>query len=86
MDDRSVSNTFPNNVIERSDASIAHEASVSRVSDEQLFYLTSRGLSESAALAMIVNGFVEPVVKNIPLEYAAELNRLIDLDMEGSVG
>ena len=86
MDDRSVSNTFPTNRIERGDASIAHEASVSRVSDEQLFYLMSRGLSETEAIGMIVNGFVEPIVKNIPLEYAAELNRLIDLNMEGSVG
>ncbi|MCL1876854.1 Fe-S cluster assembly protein SufB [Candidatus Saccharibacteria bacterium] len=86
MDERSISNTFPNNEIKRADASIAHEASVSRISDEQLFYLMSRGISENEALSMIVNGFVEPIIKNIPLEYAAELNRLIDLDMEGSVG
>lgn len=86
MDDLSVSNTFPRNSIKRNDASIAHEASVSRVSEEQLFYIMSRGIPENEALSMIVNGFVEPIVKNIPLEYAAELNRLIDLDMEGSVG
>jgi Fe-S cluster assembly protein SufB len=86
MDDVSTSNTFPANTIKTHDASVAHEASVSRVSDEQLFYLMSRGLSESEALSMTVNGFVEPIVKNIPLEYAAELNRLIDLNMEDSVG
>jgi Fe-S cluster assembly protein SufB len=86
MDERSVSKTFPTNVVKTSDAAIAHEASVSRVSDQQLFYLMSRGLPAQEALGMIVNGFVEPIVKNIPLEYAAELNRLIDLDMTGAVG
>jgi Fe-S cluster assembly protein SufB len=86
MDEKSASNTFPYNVVKRSDAEIAHEASVSRISDEQLFYLTSRGIPESEALGMVVNGFIEPIVKNIPLEYAVELNRLIDLDMENSVG
>jgi Fe-S cluster assembly protein SufB len=86
MDDRSDSNTFPENIIAATDASVAHEASVSRVSEQQLFYLMSRGLPENEALGMIVNGFMEPIVKNIPMEYAVELNRLIDLDMEGSVG
>jgi Fe-S cluster assembly protein SufB len=86
MDAHSESNTFPTNVVKRGDAQIAHEASVSRVSDEQLFCLMSRGLPKNEALSMIVNGFMEPIVKNIPLEYAVELNRLIDLDMEGSVG
>ena len=63
-----------------------HEASVSRIGEEQLFYLTSRGLSETEASAMIVNGFIEPLVKELPMEYAVELNRLIQLQMEGSVG
>jgi Fe-S cluster assembly protein SufB len=86
MDEASVSNTFPRNVIRRGDAEIAHEASVSRVSDEQLFYLMSRGIGEEEAMGMVVNGFVEPIVKNLPMEYAVELNRLIDMSMEGSVG
>lgn len=86
MDPRSVSNTFPTNVIKRGDAEIAHEASVSRVSDEQLFYMMARGVPEDEAMGMIVNGFAEPIVKNLPMEYAVELNRLIDLSMEGSVG
>lgn len=86
MDDSSVSNTFPVSSIGRPDAQVAHEASVSCVSDEQLFYLMSRGLSENEALGLIVNGFVEPIVKNVQLEYAVELNRLVDLSMEGSVG
>ncbi|MDR3125934.1 MAG: Fe-S cluster assembly protein SufB [Candidatus Nomurabacteria bacterium] len=85
MDEKSVSKTYPTNVIKTADASIAHEASVSRIGDEQLFYLASRGLPAAEALSMIVNGFVEPIVKNIPLEYAAELNRLIDLDMTGAL-
>jgi Fe-S cluster assembly protein SufB len=72
--------------IQSSDASIAHEAAVSKISDEQLFYLTSRGIGEEEAISMIVNGFIEPIVKELPLEYAVELNRLIELQMEGSVG
>ena len=86
MDEKSVSNTFPKSVVKRSDAEIAHEASVSRVSEAQLFYLMSRGIGEDEATGMIVNGFVEPIVKNLPMEYAVELNRLIDMSMEGSVG
>ena len=86
MDPASVSNTFPTNEIHRGDAEIAHEATVSKVSEEQLFYMMSRGLSEDEATGMIVNGFMEPIVKNLPMEYAAELNRLIDMSMEGSVG
>ena len=65
---------------------IGHEASVSKIGEEQLFYLMSRGLSEAEASAMIVNGFIEPLVKELPMEYAVEMNRLIQLQMEGSVG
>jgi Fe-S cluster assembly protein SufB len=72
--------------IEESDAQIGHEATVSKVGDDQLFYLMSRGLSEEEATAMIVAGFIEPIVKELPMEYAVELNRLIELQMEGSVG
>jgi Fe-S cluster assembly protein SufB len=72
--------------IESEDVSMEHEARVSRISEEQLFYLRSRGLSESEASLMIVNGFLDPLVKQLPLEYAVELNRLIELEMEGSVG
>jgi len=64
----------------------AHEATVSRVSEDQLFYLMQRGLSEEEAMAMIVRGFVEPIARELPMEYALELNRLIELQMEGSVG
>ena len=68
------------------DVSIEHEASVSKIGEEQLFYLMSRGLSEAEASAMIVSGFIEPLVKELPMEYAVEMNRLIQLQMEGSVG
>ena len=66
--------------------SVGHEATVSKVGEEQIFYLQSRGLSEDEAMSMIVNGFIEPIAKELPLEYAVELNRLIQLEMEGSVG
>jgi Fe-S cluster assembly protein SufB len=65
---------------------VAHEAVVGKISDEQMFYLQSRGLSEEEAAAMIVNGFIEPVTKELPMEYAVELNRLIQLEMVGSIG
>jgi Fe-S cluster assembly protein SufB len=65
---------------------IGHEATVSKVSDEQVFYLMSRGLKEQEAMSMIVNGFIEPIVKELPMEYAVEMNRLIQLQLEGSVG
>jgi Fe-S cluster assembly protein SufB len=65
---------------------VQHEAYVSRLAEDQLFYLMSRGLTEDAAAKMIVNGFVEPIVKELPMEYAVELNRLIELQMEGAVG
>ena len=67
-------------------SNIEHEATVSKVGEEQLFYLMSRGLGEDEAALMIVNGFIEPFVKELPMEYAVELNRLIQLEMEGSVG
>jgi Fe-S cluster assembly protein SufB len=72
--------------IEESDVSVEHEATVSKVGEEQLFYLESRGIPEARAESLIVSGFVEPIVKQLPLEYAVELNRLIELQMEGSVG
>ncbi len=65
---------------------VGHEASVSRIGEEQLFYLTSRGLTEAEAATMIVSGFIEPLVKELPMEYAIEMNRLIELQMEGTVG
>lgn len=86
LDADSRSDTYPYIEVMEQDVSIGHEASVSRIGEEQLFYLTSRGLSESEASAMIVNGFIEPLVKELPMEYAVEMNRLIQLQMEGSVG
>jgi Fe-S cluster assembly protein SufB len=72
--------------IAENDVNIGHEARVSKIGEEQLFYLMSRGLSENDASTMIVNGFIEPLVKELPMEYAVEMNRLIQLQMEGSVG
>jgi Fe-S cluster assembly protein SufB len=86
LDERSASNTFPYMEIDADDVSVEHEARVSRISEEQLFYLKSRGLDEQEASATIVNGFLEPLVKQLPMEYAVELNRLIELQMEGTVG
>ncbi|MBI5390219.1 Fe-S cluster assembly protein SufB [Candidatus Woesearchaeota archaeon] len=86
MDNQSQSNTYPYMDIKESKVAIAHEATVGKISDEQIFYLMSRGLSEEAATQMIVSGFIEPIVKALPLEYAVELNRLIALEMEGSLG
>jgi Fe-S cluster assembly protein SufB len=86
LDADSRSDTYPYIEVMEQDVSIGHEASVSRIGEEQLFYLTSRGLSETEASAMIVNGFIEPLVKELPMEYAVEMNRLIQLQMEGSVG
>ncbi|MBI2617260.1 Fe-S cluster assembly protein SufB [Candidatus Gottesmanbacteria bacterium] len=86
IDDASRSDTYPTMDIRTNDTQIEHEATVSKIGDEQLFYLMSRGLSKADAEAMIVNGFIEPIVKELPLEYAVELNRLIQLEMEGSVG
>jgi Fe-S cluster assembly protein SufB len=78
--------TFPYIEIEEQSANVGHEATVSKIGEEQLFYLMSRGLSEQEAAAMIVRGFIEPISKQLPLEYAVELNRLVELEMEGSVG
>ncbi|MFN9368747.1 MAG: Fe-S cluster assembly protein SufB [Planctomycetia bacterium] len=86
LDDRSRSDTYPYIEIEEQDVSIGHEASVSKSGEEQLFYLMSRGLTEAEASTMIVGGFIEPLVKELPMEYAVEMNRLIELQMEGSVG
>jgi Fe-S cluster assembly protein SufB len=86
LDEDSRSDTYPYMEIEESNTQIGHEATVSKVGEEQLFYLMSRGLSEAEATAMIVAGFIEPIVKELPMEYAVELNRLIELQMEGSVG
>jgi len=72
--------------ITEDDVSMGHEATVSKVSDDQLFYLMSRGLNEDEAMAMIVRGFIEPIARELPMEYALELNRLIELQMEGAVG
>jgi len=86
LDETSRSDTYPSIEIDEEKVAIGHEASVSKVSDEQLFYLRSRGLSEAEATSMIVSGFIEPIVKELPLEYAVEMNRLIRLEMAGSVG
>ena len=86
LDDQSRSDTYPYIEIDEEDVTIGHEASVSKIGEEQLFYLMSRGLSEEMASTMIVNGFIEPLVKELPMEYAVELNRLIQLQMEGSIG
>ena len=86
LDEESRSDTYPYINIGENDVTIGHEATVSKIGEEQLFYLTSRGLSETEAAALIVAGFVEPITKELPLEYAVEMNRLIQLQMEGSVG
>ncbi|HET6380005.1 MAG TPA: Fe-S cluster assembly protein SufB [candidate division Zixibacteria bacterium] len=86
LDDTARSDTYPYMEIDEEDVTIGHEATVSKVGSEQLFYLMSRGLSEAEASAMIVNGFIEPIVKELPMEYAVEMNRLIQLQMEGAVG
>jgi Fe-S cluster assembly protein SufB len=86
LDADSRSDTYPYIDTQDQDVQIEHEASVSKIGEEQLFYLTSRGLTEAEASTMIVNGFVEPLVRELPMEYAVEMNRLIELQMEGSVG
>ena len=86
LDDQSISDTFPYMEVGTRDAVIGHEATVSKVADEQLFYLMSRGLTEEQAMGMIVNGFIEPVTRTLPMEYAVEWSRLIELQMDGSVG
>ena len=86
LDDASRSDTYPTMKIDERDVEIQHEATVSKIGDEQLFYLESRGIPKAQAESMIVNGFIEPIIKELPLEYAVEMNRLIQLQMEGSVG
>ena len=86
LDERSRSDTYPTMEIGEEQVNIGHEASVSKLGEDQLFYLMSRGIAEEEAAKMVVNGFVEPIVKELPMEYAIELNRLIELQMEGSVG
>ncbi len=86
LDPEARTDTYPYIEIDENDASIGHEATVSKIGDEQLFYLMQRGLNEAEARTMIVRGFIEPISKHLPLEYAVELNRLVELEMEGSVG
>jgi len=86
LDDDSISDTYPYMEVGSADAVIGHEATVSKVADDQLFYLMSRGLTEEQAMSMVVNGFIEPVTRTLPMEYAVEWSRLIELQMEGSVG
>ncbi|AFZ69205.1 Fe-S cluster assembly protein SufB [Deinococcus peraridilitoris] len=86
LDDEARTDTYPYIEIEEKDAFVGHEATVSKINDEQILYLQSRGLSEDEAAGLIVRGFIEPIAKELPLEYAVELNRLIELEMEGSVG
>lgn len=86
MDDLSVSTTLPSISTQNDTATVAHEASAGKVDETTVFYMMSRGMDETQAMAMIVNGFISPVVKRLPLEYAGELNKLIEMEMEGSVG
>ena len=86
LDEESRSDTYPTIRISEDDVDVGHEATVSKVGEEQIFYLQSRGLDEEEASKMIVNGFIEPITKELPMEYAVELNRLIELQMEGSIG
>ena len=86
LDESSRSDTYPTMEVDEDQVAIEHEATVSKVGEEQLFYLQSRGLTEQEATPLIVNGFIEPFTKELPMEYAVELNRLIQLEKEGSVG
>jgi Fe-S cluster assembly protein SufB len=86
LDDKSRSDTYPYIKIDENDVSVGHEASVSKIGEEQLFYLMSRGIPQGEAITMVVSGFIEPLVRELPMEYAVEMNRLIQLQMEGSVG
>ena len=80
------SDTYPYIEVDAEDVTLGHEATVSKVGEEQLFYLMSRGMTEEEATTMVVSGFIEPLVKELPMEYAVEMNRLIQLQMIGSVG
>ena len=86
LDKKSQSHTYPHMEIDENEVVALHEAKTGKIAEEELVYLMSRGISEAEAMAMIVNGFMEPIVKQLPLEYAVEMNRLIELEMEGSVG
>jgi len=86
LDENARTDTYPTIRVEENQTEIGHEATVSKVGEDQLFYLMSRGLDESEAYSLIVNGFIEPITKELPMEYAVELNRLIQLEMSGSVG
>ncbi|KKL68557.1 hypothetical protein LCGC14_2123780, partial [marine sediment metagenome] len=86
LDDTAKTDTYPYMEIDAEDATVTHEATVGKIGDEQIFYLMSRGFNEEEALSLIVNGFMEPFTKELPMEYAVELNRLIKLEMDGSVG
>jgi Fe-S cluster assembly protein SufB len=86
LDNKSRSDTYPQNLILEGESTLEHEATVSKIGEEKLFYLMSRGLNEEEAKTMIVNGFLEPIIKEIPLEYAVEMNRLVGLEMVNSVG
>ena len=86
LDKESTSDTIPIIDINNDSVDIGHEAKIGRISDEAIFYLMSRGISEDEAKAMIVRGFVEPISKELPLEYAVELNKLIELELEGTIG
>ena len=86
INDTSRTDTYPYIEVDEKQANVGHEATVSKVGDEQLFYLKNRGLSEEEAMGLVVRGFLEPIAKELPLEYAVELNRLIEMEMEGSVG
>jgi len=86
LDETSRTDTYPYVEVNEDDATISHEASVGKIGEDQIFYLMSRGFSESDALSLIVGGFIEPFTKELPMEYAVELNRLVKLEMEDSVG
>ena len=86
MDERSKTSTYPYMEVNEDDATITHEATVGRINEDQMFYLMSRGLTETQALSMIVTGFMEPFTRVLPMEYAVEFNRLIEMEMEGAVG
>ena len=86
LDEESQSDTYPTMEVSNSTFDIQHEASVAKVSEEQLFYLMSRGHTEQEAMSMVVNGFFEPFTRELPMEYAVELNRLLEIEMEGSIG
>ena len=83
LDEKSISNTYPHLKIDNHDVDAAHEARVGKISEETIFYLQSRGLSEDDAVRMIVSGFIQPIIRQLPLEYAVELNKLIEMEIEG---